>query len=73
MSLASLSGAAKLLAEALQSYQLAIATAREAGGTWEQLSTAANIPVATARSRHKTAVRGGEMHLYLDPLKKLEE
>lgn len=72
-SLQQLQGAALLLSEALQSYQLALTTARTAGATWEQLSTAAGIPTATARSRHRTAVQGGEMHLHLDPLKDLLE
>lgn len=65
--------ASQKLSEALSFYQLAITSAREAGATWEQLSTAAGIPTATARSRHRTAVQGGEMHLHLDPLKDLLE
>lgn len=71
-SLASLTGAARLLTQALQSYQLAITDARKAGATWEQLSSAAGVPTATARSRHKTALHGGEMHLHLDSLAELE-
>lgn len=61
--------AAAYLAWGLCAYQRALAEARKAGATWEQLSSAAGIPIATARSRHKTAVHGGEMHLHLDPLK----
>jgi hypothetical protein len=61
--------ASSKLSEALSFYQQAITSAREAGATWEQLSTAADIPTATARSRHRTAVQGGEMHLHIDPLK----
>jgi hypothetical protein len=71
--LVTLTSAAKWLSDAVLAYQLAITSAREAGATWEQLSTAAGIPTATARSRHRTAVQGGEMHLHIAPLKDLLE
>lgn len=68
-----LTGAAKQLTMAIQSYQLAITHARKEGATWEQLGTAAGLPVPTARSRHRVAVEGGEFHLKLRPLHELLE
>jgi hypothetical protein len=71
--LVTLTSAAKWLSDAVLAYQQALTEARSSGATWEQLSAAAGIPTATARSRHRTAVQGGEMHLHLAPLKDLLE
>jgi hypothetical protein len=68
-----LSSAAHKLAEALTAYQWTLVSAREAGATWEQLGSAAGIHVSTARHRHRTAVRGGELHLHIDPLGQILE
>jgi hypothetical protein len=59
----------RALLYALQQYQRALINTRSAGGTWYQIAAMTGTPVATARSRHRAAVAGGEIHLRFDEVK----
>jgi rhamnogalacturonyl hydrolase YesR len=64
-----LKDASMALLSALRQYQRALINARDAEGTWYQIAAMANTPGATARSRHRAATAGGEIHLRFDEVK----
>lgn len=65
--LGSLKARADELQVTLRGYMAALRAARDAGASWPELRQAAGISIGSVRARYAAAVRGGEVHLKVDP------